>query len=581
MKRFFHKCRMDHTKVLVILLLSACLLCPCYAWGEDSPGLSLSIYIDQAHEDLQYALGEPIKLIMRIKNIWGYPINTERGFSKVELHQSLVITDPAGTTHSLSQETVVLDPLPPFFLKDQATSPAETVPLDWVRSVAIDDLGDLFPMMKTTAGWYTIEAQQPFVRFAKTVQHDRLGLLGLQEHPGNWHGTISSNRIQIQIAPGDGDQGAYLQVQVLDGSSQPLSQVPVKVFKTNDIPEGYDLCDAWAKTTPVLEGLTDSEGWATWPSGASCMPQDEYTTIAYYQNEYKAGFFPREDDGWGPGCGGELQNQILFGEPPVSNKFSVFALNSVWIRSKAIVFTGNIGALDASPGPCLSSGVEVLIGVKAKAMNGVQIFGDSVKIQQKASVFDVFYNELENRGTIRGQEMTPLDLPVQTQLPPSLNVSPGEDPVTVRPKKVLDLDPGFYGDVKIRTKGTLRLAGGTYHFNSLNLGPKASMICITHTEIRIKERLYPGAKAYLGPSPNSSLSAKDVFLYVEGVNGKKGKLRSNPKVAVIGVRNEFKANIYAPNGTLWIREGCVVEGSFIAKDVIVGVKAKVKLDSAF
>jgi hypothetical protein len=85
----------------------------------------------------------------------------------------------------------------------------------------------------------------------------------------------------------------------------------------------------------------------------------------------------------------------------------------------------------------------------------------------------------------------------------------------------------------------------------------------------------------LGPSSDSSLSAKDVFVYVHGINGKNGELRSNPKAAVIGVRNTVKANIFAPNGTLWIREGSDVTGSFMGKDVIIGVKAEVKLESAF
>jgi len=36
-----------------------------------------------------------------------------------------------------------------------------------------------------------------------------------------------------------------------------------------------------------------------------------------------------------------------------------------------------------------------------------------------------------------------------------------------------------------------------------------------------------------------------------------------------------------PNGTLWLRQKSVVEGAFIGKDVSVGKRVKVTLNSAF
>ena len=583
MIKFFHS--KGSIGLFYLLALTAILIlrCPDTIYGQDNDEtMSLTLYTDQMHPDLKYELGEPIQLIMVVKNISGYPVHTWRGFTQTELHRSLWLTDPSGTRHKLDPDILASDPPPQPRLGDQDVEPAETLPAGWVRSVTIDDLGELFPVMKTMAGWHTIEAHQTFISFVRVILTQYDGLFGVASNPleniDNKYDPISSNIIQIQIVPAGGSKGGSLQVLVLDGSfvpPSPLGNIMVRLYKASDI-DGYELSQAWEQIEHIVEGFTDLNG--KWIS--ECQPEDDYTVIAF-RNEYKKVDFNAGEQGWEEECAGSLEGEITFGKPPASNDFSIFGLNSVNIRSRAKVISGNIGALDASPGPWLHSGAEVSIGVKAKASNGVQIYGDTVKVARRASVDDVYYNELQNNGTIRGEEVTPLDLPVDVELPPYRNVTPGEENITVASKKTIDLEPGHYGVVKIKPKGTLRLAGGTYHFKSLKLWPKASLLCITPTEIRIKERLYPSPMAYLGPSSDSTLSAKDVFVYVDGINGKNGTLRSNPKAAVIGVRNTIKANIFVPNGTLWIREGSDVTGSFIGKDVIIGVKAKVKLESAF
>jgi hypothetical protein len=50
---------------------------------------------------------------------------------------------------------------------------------------------------------------------------------------------------------------------------------------------------------------------------------------------------------------------------------------------------------------------------------------------------------------------------------------------------------------------------------------------------------------------------------------------------VIGKKSKVIANIYAPNSTLEIKKESQLEGSFIARDVIVGDKAIVEYNSAF
>ncbi len=578
MRKYFDDRRKTFLWLFAVLMLGAHLFYPGNSQAEEICGLSLGLYLPQG-EGPQYDLGSPVKVILVIKNVTGFTLKTERGFSQVDFYQSLILTDPSGKVYKLTQATKALDMPPPFFLNGRAAIPAEALPADWARTVTVNDLTDLFPMMKTNPGWYSVEAQQPFLRFGTTVQDSGLGLLGIEGEPEQCQGVLKSNRLSLYISPGS---GAQLQVRVLDKSSAPaigLSQVPVKVFQGSIPVSG--LKDAWANGLPVLSGTTNPEGLAIWGAGISCRSKGAYTAIAYQQNAYRAATFEEGAQEWGSGCSSTITREIFFSDFASLPKFSVLGSSSVWLTAKAIVKSGNIGVLNATRGLWLDSGVEISVGVGARTEDGVKIIGDSIKISRHASVYDVYYNELQNRGTIRGESVTPLSLPLPVSFPSLPEITPGKTLVSVKNNKVKTLDPGMYGDIDIGNKATLRLTGGIYHFKSLNIGNKASLICLAPTEIRIKERMYPGNNAYMGPLQGSALTAKDVVFYIGGTNGHTLDLLSHPKAAEIGQVNVVKANIVVPNGTLWINAKSDMTGSFIGQGVIVGVGAKVSLESAF
>ena len=323
MKRCLHHCP---PIAVLALLLGMMIIYPGHSWAYDSSGLGLKVLTDQQHEDLRFLLGqEPVPLIVVIRNETNIPIATGRGFSQVEVQRSLIITDPGGTRHMLSEGYEMHKMAPPFFLNQRPWGLAESLPADWVRSVTIDDLRNYIPVMKTTAGWYTIQAQQPFVRFASTGQDAGLGYLGALDHPDNWHGTVNSNKIQIYIAP---PAGAEVAIRVLEDrvdSVIPLAQVPVRVFARDDMPETYNLADVWRKTEPVLRGTTNFEGWATWDSGSPCITQDDYVAVAYYANQYKENSISSDSAvGWESGCSGSVSADIHFMQPlePVRDLFA-------------------------------------------------------------------------------------------------------------------------------------------------------------------------------------------------------------------------------------------------------------------
>jgi YD repeat-containing protein len=264
------------------------------------------------------------------------------------------------------------------------------------------------------------------------------------------------------------------------------------------------------------------------------------------------------------------------------SSYSVFATNSIWVRQNATIGSGDIGVQDVSPGPWLDSSSEVTIGKGAYLADGISIYGDSVKIKMGASVYDVTCNELVNNGTIRGTAYTPLPLPLGVPLPEFPTPAPGTDDYDIPQGETLILDPGSYGEVMVRQNATLILIGGTYHLENLDLGYTGSQVLFqAPTDLIINNRLEPGQNAIIGPDEGSGISAKDIRIYVNGINGNTGNLGATPKAARVGYNNTLKANIYAPNGTLLIKQGTVAEGSFIARDVQIGLSVEVTLKSTW
>ena len=75
----------------------------------------------------------------------------------------------------------------------------------------------------------------------------------------------------------------------------------------------------------------------------------------------------------------------------------------------------------------------------------------------------------------------------------------------------------------------------------------------------------------MGPAQGLDLSAKDVMIYVNGLG----------QAVDLGQGSRVRANVLAGNGSFTTGEGCVLEGSFIAKDITIGQKSIVKYDGAF
>lgn len=282
--------------------------------------------------------------------------------------------------------------------------------------------------------------------------------------------------------------------------------------------------------------------------------------------------------------------------------FSVFAINNVWVLKNSIINSGDVGVsstgemnqLDSDEAIDLEK--EVYIDYDAYLEQDTSIFGNSIIIKRGASVYNVYHNGLINEGEIRGEEGMISDFSPDVTLPEFPEPQPGTENITVYMGENVILEPGNYGDITVKTYGTLTLTGGTYHMENLVLIYYKTKILIQKpTEIIINNRLITFMKGYIGPVDGCDISAKDIFIYVNGMNKERRDFRGFtkhsmhnqyrffrgfPKAVQIGRYNKIHANIYAPNGTIWIQKDSKAKGAFIGKDVLIGYGVDITLDSA-
>ena len=269
-------------------------------------------------------------------------------------------------------------------------------------------------------------------------------------------------------------------------------------------------------------------------------------------------------------------------ELPLLSDFVVLGQEGVYLKQGATVISGDVGSNTTSSGPYLAGSQELTVGqsVSVQSLTS-QIFGDSIKIKQNGQVYDVGYNDLDNNGTILGIETSPLNLPIIANLPLLPTFNPSTDDVFVAQGGTLNITPGSYGVLDANKNSTLTFTGGVYDFEEWDIGSSVDIFFTGVSEIRIADKLHIDKNSYAGPNTGSGLVASDIVFYINGVNGNNGNLGATPKAAKFGVNSIIFANVYVPNGTLWLRQGSSNTGSFLAKWVIVGINANVTLENGW
>ncbi len=270
-------------------------------------------------------------------------------------------------------------------------------------------------------------------------------------------------------------------------------------------------------------------------------------------------------------------------QPSALSEFVVFSQEQTHLRANAKVFTGNVGANISLPDP--NGGAddkeEVEIGERVTMLQaGSKVIGDTVRLRSDSQVYDVNFNEsfFSTNATILGNQISPRSLPVLT-MPALPAITPGANDVVVPANQSLMLAPGAYRNITVNHDATLILTGGIYQMEKLDIRQDAKLHFTGATEMRVKNEMDTDASAFIGPAPSaSSLTASDIKFFCEGADDG-GDLAAT--VVQIGERNTVIGNIYAPNGTVFLRANTIGTGAFIGKRAEIGERVELTLKSAF
>ncbi|MGV7229083.1 MAG: PKD domain-containing protein [Nitrospirales bacterium] len=263
--------------------------------------------------------------------------------------------------------------------------------------------------------------------------------------------------------------------------------------------------------------------------------------------------------------------------------FVVLGHDGIWVRQGSTVVSGDVGANEASFGPFLAGDQEVTIGKNVVVQDPTsRVQGDTMRLKSGSQVYDVFMNTLKGSGQILGELTTPVDLPLVSAFPLVSPVTPGVQDLDVPIDGMLALDAGSYGLLKVSKRAILTLTGGLYHFRKWDIRAEAKVYAAAPVEIRVSEHLRMWSETVVGPVPTApTLTAADVRIIGTGVNGTTGAISATPKAVQFGVGSHVRANVYAPNGTLWVKQRSTATGAFVGKWVRMGNGGTITLEGGF
>ena len=270
------------------------------------------------------------------------------------------------------------------------------------------------------------------------------------------------------------------------------------------------------------------------------------------------------------------------------NSYSLIAQHSMHLKKNSIVHSGSVGGVDFAEGPYQADGVEMVVVIGVLTEEGVQLKAPNVKVKKNATILGALvYNDLVSVGsgvTIAEQTMAPAsDWPLFQGfgLPAFETATPGALVIDVPQGGSDTATPDAYDLIKVRKNGTLILSAGDYDLRELDGGVNASFLFQGPSTLRIKERFAISKNSFFGPDAGSGIDASDIIVYVEGINGNSGNIGATPKAAKVGLAATFQGNLYAQNGTVYLRQNSQCTGSFIGKWAIVGINADLFLQSGW
>jgi hypothetical protein len=250
---------------------------------------------------------------------------------------------------------------------------------------------------------------------------------------------------------------------------------------------------------------------------------------------------------WGPVANAQ-------GGPPESPfRYALFSLGDLTLRNGVRAIVGDVGSNDGTT--TIGRGVRV---------SGAGV-GRVVRLRKGSQADEYFCLLSEGRAGVPCQAL-PLPVVATTDLPP-VQLIPGATQVKV-PKRssTAPVPSGAYGDVRIRERGTLTLAGGRYVFDSIRIAERGQLLCAAPCELGVSRYVRLRSRARLAGNPGVRSEAVRVNVARTG----------NRTVFAAGTRSTVSALVYAPGGRIELRGRGNFVGSFVGGRVRVDQGALVQ-----
>jgi hypothetical protein len=254
--------------------------------------------------------------------------------------------------------------------------------------------------------------------------------------------------------------------------------------------------------------------------------------------------------------------------PPEVGNAVLLATNSIQVDRECVVSSGDLIVNAASTTTILGE-KDLSLDPNVTTAAGFALKANSVDIDSGAVVGGaVYYNVLDNGGTINGGLFTPLALPVFSSLPAMVDGTAGATNVSIGNNQTQTVAAGSYGSLTVGRNATVRFSGGTYVFASIAVDRDSSVTFDAAADVVVKGLMTLGQNATVGGG--SGVTTKRKMFYVHGIDG-----------VVIGRDSHVGATIDAPNGAITIGQGTQVTGSLLARDIRFNRSCTLTLRSGF
>ena len=135
-------------------------------------------------------------------------------------------------------------------------------------------------------------------------------------------------------------------------------------------------------------------------------------------------------------------------------------------------------------------------------------------------------------------------------------------------------------DIVLGNNATLIFLGGTYNAQSVTGAKGSNLLFMAATELLVAGTFDMRRDTTVGPEATSGISASEIVIQVEGLNGGGGAPADLPPAATVGRDGSADANFLVPNGTFLVDVGQTFTGSAVALNIRIDA-ATVHEDSAF